>query len=276
MSDGPRWRRYLRFARPNVAADVDEELAFHVSMRIERNLALGMSADDARREALRRFGDLTLVRHNLVAHDERRQQSEGRREYLMDLVQDLRFGLRSLRRAPGFALAAILTLAIGIGANVAIFSVVHAIVLSPLPYARPGELVSLGTGAGGEFLALRERLRSFSHLAVWVEQTHPIDFGEETLRVEGAAVTTNFLPMLGVTPRLGRGFVADDGEVGRNNVLLLSDRLWREHFGAAADVVGTRVVVEGVPHRVVTAAHAQVWVQVAWLCAQADRERAAH
>lgn len=251
MSDGPRWRRYLRFVRPNVAADVDEELAFHVSMRIERNLALGMSADDARREALRRFGDLTLVRHELVSHDERRQQSEGRREYLMDFVQDLRFGLRSLRRAPGFALAAILTLALGIGANVAIFSVVHAIVLSPLPYARPGELVSLGSGAGGEFLALRERLRSFSHLAVWVEQTHPIDFGEETLRVEGAAVTTNFLPMLGVTPRLGRGFVADDGQVGRNNVLLLSDRLWREHFGPAADVVGTRVVVEGVPHTIV-------------------------
>ena len=251
MSGTARWRRYLRFVEPNVIADVDEELEFHVAMRVERNIALGMTPDDARREALQRFGDLTLVREQLVVHDERRRQSEGRREYLMDFIQDLRFGLRSLRRAPGFAIAATLTLALGIGANTAIFSVVHAIVLRPLPYAHPEELVSIGTGAAGEFLALRERLRSFSQLAVWVEQTHPIDLGEETLRVEGAAVTTNLLPLLGVAPRLGRGFVDEEGHVGKNNVLLISDRIWREHFGAASDVVGKRIVVDGVPHTVI-------------------------
>ena len=251
MSDLPRWRRYLRFVRPDAAADVDDEIAFHVTMRVERNIALGMTPEAARADAIERFGDVTAVRRVLVAHDERRLTAEGRKEYLGQFVQDLRFGLRALRRAPGFAIATILTLALGIGANAAIFSVVHAIVLQPLPYAHPEQLVSIGTGAAGEFLALRERLRSFSQLAVWVEQTHPIDVGDESLRVEGAAVTTNLLPMLGVSPQLGRGFVPEEGRVGKNNVLLISNALWRGSFGTARDVVGTRITVEGVPHTIV-------------------------
>jgi predicted permease len=251
MSETPRWRRYLRLVRPNVAADVDDELQFHMSMRVERNIALGMTPDEARRDARERFGDVTLVRDVLVRHDERRQSSEGRREYVTDFLQDLRFGLRSLRRTPGFAIASASTLAVCIGANAAIFSVVNAVVLRPLPYAHPEQLVSLGTGAAGEFLALRERLRSFSQLAVWDEQTHPIDIGQEALRVEGAAVTTNLIPMLGVAPRLGRSFAAEEGQVGKNNVLLISDALWRTHFGGAADVVGKRILVEGVPHTII-------------------------
>ena len=251
MSDAPRWRRYLRFLRPDAAADVDDEIGFHVTMRVERNIALGMSPDAARAEALERFGDVAAVRRVLVAHDEHRLTTEGRKEYVGQFVQDLRFGLRALRRTPGFAAATILTLALGIGANAAIFSVVHGIVLQPLPYAHPEQLVSIGTGAAGEFLALRERLRSFSQLAVWVEQTHPINVGDESLRVEGAAVTTNLLPMLGVSPQLGRGFVPDEGRIGKNNVLLISDALWRNSFGAARDVVGTRITVEGVPHTIV-------------------------
>ncbi|HKW12333.1 MAG TPA: permease prefix domain 1-containing protein, partial [Gemmatimonadaceae bacterium] len=196
MSETPRWRRYLRFVRPNVVADVDEELEFHVSMRVERNMALGMTPDEARHEALARFGDIAVVRHELVAHDERRQAFEGRKEFFGQFIQDLRFGARSLRRAPGFAVATILTLALCIGANAAIFSVVHAVVLQPLPYSHPEQLMSLGSGAAGEFLALKIRLRSFSQLAAWVQQTHPIDDGQEALRVEGAAITPNLLPTL--------------------------------------------------------------------------------
>jgi predicted permease len=251
MTRVPAWRRYLRFFRPDVGADVDEELDFHLAMRVERNLALGMTHDDAQRDALERFGDVSLVRHTLVAHDERRHSSDGRKEYFMDFLQDLRFGWRALRRAPSFAAAAILTLALGIGANAAIFSVVDAIVLRPLPYANPDRLVSLGTGAAGEFVALRERLRSFSQLAAWVEQTHPIGLGDEALRVEGATVTTNLLPMLGVAPRMGRGFLQEEGEPGRNDVLLISDAIWREHFGADPGVVGKRILVEGLPHTIV-------------------------
>jgi putative ABC transport system permease protein len=253
VSEVPRWRRYLRLARPNVAADVDEELRFHMDMRIERNRALGMSDDEARRDAIRRFGDLTIVRDVLVDHDKRRQEAAGRRELVADLAQDIRFGWRSLRRAPGFAVAAVLTLAIGIGANAAIFSMLNAVVLRPLPYARPQELVHLtgGNGSGGEFLALRERLRSYTQIGAYVAQTHPIDNGIEALRVEGAAITPNVLNLLGVSPALGRGFTEEDGRVGDNDVLLLSHGLWVTQFGSASDVVGKRVLVEGVPHTVV-------------------------
>jgi predicted permease len=251
MSPTPRWRRYLRFVRPNVAADVDDELAFHIAMRVERNVALGMTPDDAQREAERRFGDVGTVRRELVRHDERRRQSEGRREYLRDFLQDLRFGWRALRRAPGFAIAATLTLALGIGANAAIFSVVNAIVLRPLPYREPDRLVSIGTGSAGEFLGLRERLHSFSQIGVWVPQTHPIDLGDETVRLEGAGLSTNMLAMLGVSPRLGRGFAEEEGEMGRNAVLLLSDGLWRERFGASPGVIGKRILLEGIPVTIV-------------------------
>jgi putative ABC transport system permease protein len=251
VSDAPHWRRYLRFARPNVAADVDEELEFHIAMRTERNLALGMTADDARRDALRRFGDPSRVRHALVEHDTKRQAAAGRREYLMDLLQDLRFGWRSLRRAPSFTLAATFTLALGIGANAAIFSIVDAVVLRPLPYERPDELLSLGTGAAGEYLALRERLRTFSQLAAYVGQTHPVDDGREAHRVEGAAITTNLLATLGVTPLFGRGFTEDEAQPGRNNVLLISYGLWQERFGGRRDVVDRQMLVEGVPHTIV-------------------------
>ncbi|HZI43322.1 MAG TPA: ABC transporter permease, partial [Gemmatimonadaceae bacterium] len=251
MSELPRWRRYLRFLRPNVAADVDDELEFHVSMRIERNIAFGMSPDEARHEALLRFGDVDGVRRELVTHDERRQSFEGRKEYFMQFLQDLRFGLRSLRRAPGFAVATILTLALCIGANAAIFSVVHAVVLRPLPYAQPAELVSLGAGAAGEFLALKEQLRSFSHFAAWVEETHPIDDGQEALRVEGAAITPDLLATLGVAPMLGRGFVAEDAVPGKNNVLLISSAIWQRRFAGATDIVGKDILVEGVPQTII-------------------------
>lgn len=251
--DGPRWRRYLRLVRPNVAADVDEELRLHLDLRIARNIALGMSEDEARRDALRRFGDVDLVRGALVHHDTRREQAAGRRELLADLAHDVRFGWRGLRRSPAFAIAAIVTIGIGIGANAAIFSVLNAVVLRPLPYRAAQELVHLsgGIGSGGEFLALRERLRSVSGLGLYAMQTHPIDDGRETQRLEGAAVTPGLIHMLGVAPLLGRDFTPDEGRYGNHTVLLISYGLWQRRFGGSPDIVGRRVFVEGVPHTIV-------------------------
>ena len=247
----PRWRRYLRLVRANPRADVDEELAFHLEMRTERNRALGMPADEARREAEQRFGDVTPVRDALLDHDTKRHKKIQRAELLSDLVHDVRFGVRSLLRAPGFTLAAALTLALGIGANAAIFSVVDALLLRPLPYVRPHELVSLGGGSAGEYLALRERLRTVGQLAAWVEQTHPIDDGHEAVRAEGAAVTTNMLSMLGVAPAIGRGFTEQNAVIGNNFVVLISHGMWQRRFGGAADIVGRRVNIEGAPYTIV-------------------------
>jgi putative ABC transport system permease protein len=247
----PRWRRYLRFARPNTEADVDEELQFHLAMREAYNVARGMDGEDAKRDALGRFGDVDRVRASLVEHDTRQEQQARTTEYVSDLVRDIRFGLRSLRRAPGFAVAAILTLAIGIGANAAIFSVVNAVLLRPLRYTRPEQLVSIGTGSNAEYQLLNERLRSFSDVGSYFSLTHPVDDGEEALRVEGAAMTTNMLRLLGVQPLFGRDFVPEDGMLGANTALLLSHALWQRQFGGARDVIGKRVLVEGIPHTVI-------------------------
>jgi putative ABC transport system permease protein len=247
----PRWRRYLRLVRPNLPEDVDDELAFHLDMRTERNLVLGMSPEDARREAEQRFGDVAPVRASLVEHDVHQHARTERAELFSDLIHDVRFGTRSLLRAPGFTLAAALTLALGIGANAAIFSVVEALVLRPLPYARPHELVSLGSGSAGEYLALRERLRTVQQLAAWVEQTHPVDDGHEAVRAEGAAVTTNLMGMLGAGPMMGRAFTEQDAVIGNNTVVIISHGMWLRRFGGAADVVGRRLNIEGMPYTIV-------------------------
>ncbi|MDQ3518203.1 MAG: permease prefix domain 1-containing protein [Gemmatimonadota bacterium] len=130
----PTWRRYLRFWGPNVAADVHDELNFHVEMLTRQFEARGMSAGDAQREALARFGDLERVGATLRAHDYQQVRYSQRMEIMGELSQDLRIALRGFRRAPGFATIAILTLALGIVAYTAIFSVVDAVVLRVLAY----------------------------------------------------------------------------------------------------------------------------------------------
>ena len=254
MSDrvpGQRWLRYLRLAKPNVTADVDDELSFHIDMRVQDNIRRGMSPDDARREALERFGAVETVRGALVDHDRSKQARVERRELLGDLSQDISFGIRSLRRAPAFAAAAILTLALGIGANTAIFSVVNALLLQPLPYDRPEELVSIGGGSGGEFFALRERLHAFEELAAYRPQQFALDNGGEVTRIYGAAVTPNLFRTLGTSPMVGTGFTDEQGVAGKNMVVVLSHRLWQREFGGARDVVGKRVLLEAVPFTVI-------------------------
>lgn len=251
MTDVPRWRRYLRLTRPNVAADVNDELEFHLEMRIADYVRRGMSPEDARAKALSRFGDMAPIRENLVEHDRHQEIQERRREFLGDFLQDVRFGWRSLRRAPGFAAAAILTLALGIGANTAIFSVVDALLLRPLPFMRPHELIRIGGGSGGEFLGLRERLRSFSQIAAWAPRQYSIDDGRDAVRLEGAAVTTNLLRTLGVAPAIGSGFADEHSVVGKNTVIILSDGLWQRQYGGSKDAIGKRILVDGVPHTVI-------------------------
>src|SRR6185312_9771057 len=142
-------------------------------------------------------------------------------------------------------------LALGIGANTAIFSVLNAVVLQPLPYSQPDRLVTLGQGSSGEYLALRERLRTITGLAEWDPTTDPVDDGRDALRLTGVAVTPNLMPLLGAAPMLGRGFTPNDGEVGNAHVLMLSYATWRREFGGARDVIGRKVTLEGLPYTII-------------------------
>ncbi len=243
------WRRLFRRARPDVPADVDDELAFHLAMRTEHNRALGMNDDEARARAVERLGDIATVRSELIRHDHHREAAVRRTEYLTDLLQDIQFGFRSLRRAPAFTVAAVATLALGIGANSAIFSVMNAVVLRPLPYARPDRLVSLGYASAGEYGALLPRLHAFESIAAWAAATHPVGDGETVTRLDGAAVTVNLLPMLGVSPARGRGFAPGDALQGAENVVVVSDAFARRL--GSANVIDRFLTIEGISCRII-------------------------
>ena len=246
----PLWRRYLRLTRPDVAADVRDELEFHLEMRVAEYIRLGLSPEEARAKAMSRFGEVHAVQDTLIDHDRQKETHERRREFLGDFAQDVRFGMRSLRRAPGFAAAAILTLALGIGANTAIFSVVDALLLRPLPYMRPQELMSIGTGSAGEFLALRARLRTFASLAAFAPRQLSIDDGREANRLIGATITPNFFRLLGVSPIKGRDFTDAEGLLHNDAVVILSYALWQRQYGSA-DVIGKQLLVDGSPRTIV-------------------------
>jgi putative ABC transport system permease protein len=251
MTRIPRWRRYLRLTRPNVAADVSDELDFHLEMRVADYVRRGMSPADARAKALSRFGEVSAVRETLVDHDRHKEVRERRREFMGDFLQDVRFGWRSLRRTPGFAIAAVLTLAVGIGANTAIFSVVDALLLRPLPYLRPQELVSIGSGSAGEFLGLRERLKTFAEVAGFSPKRYSIDDGRDAVRLTGAAVTTNLFRTLGVSPVVGTAFGDEASIPGNDTRIILSYGFWQRQYAGQLDAIGRRLLVDGVPFTVV-------------------------
>ena len=238
--------------RRRPAADFDDEMRFHLQMAEDEFRRRGMSGDAAHRAAMSQFGG---VSRTVEAYGD--QQSIP---HVERLLQDTRYGLRSLFRTPGFTIAALLTLALGIGANVAIFSVVHAVLLRPLPYPSPDRLVALGDKApdgapSNEGFAtvqdLRDRNRTFEAIV-------PIRSWAVTLvspggaeLVPGLRVGWNFFEMLGASPALGRNFrPADDTQAGRR-VVLLSDRLWRTRFGGDPGVVGRRIRLDELEFEIV-------------------------
>jgi predicted permease len=178
----------------------------------------------------------------------------------MDTIrQDLVYALRRLRQAPGFTLVAVATLAVGIGANSAIFSVVNAVLLRPLPYPEADRLVSVASTWKGRrtvyspqnFLDTAAAARSFEGLAAWDPGGMTLGGAGRPKGVEGAQVSAGFFDLLRVRPVLGRGFAADENEPGRTRVAVLGHALWRERFGADPGAVGRSVAVDGVPHVVV-------------------------
>lgn len=252
-------RRILSIARyfskrQKVESDIQAELQFHLDSLIALNVRRGMTEQEARREALLSIGGIESTREQC------RDARLGR--WIETTLQDMRYGLRILRKNPGFALVAILTLALGIGVNTAIFSVVYGILIRPLPYQSGGQLVVLhqqGTRAHLANIPFSAKevfdYRDQNHTLTDVVEHHSMTFlllGKDTAeRVQTAVVSANFFDVLGVRPLLGRTFVPGDDTHGSDAVLVLSHKYWQSRHGGDPNIVGKVFQMNNRPHTVI-------------------------
>jgi putative ABC transport system permease protein len=231
--------------RDAVDAEIDAELRAHLSMAVEDAMRAGMSEAEARRAARLRFGNPVVVRERAVRAD----AALG----LSSVWADVRFGLRQLRRAPGFALTSIAVLALGIGACTAIFSAVNPILFEPLPYPHANRILTIwSTFAGarsrvafGNWRELTERNHSFEALAAYEPWQPVMVGGAQPERLKGQSVSASFLRVLGVAPWLGRDFLPAEDRFQGPKVVILSYRLWQRRFGGDRALVGSGVTLDG-------------------------------
>lgn len=260
MSD--RLQRYLRFLRPDVRADADEEIRFHIEMRERDLVSRGMSPGEARARAEVEFGDVRTIRAQVVSIDERRQRRRGRREQMADLVQDLRLVMRGLRRSPGFTSMAVACIALGVCVTTTIFAAVNGVLLRPLPFAKSDELVALysrwraknETGVNisfPDYVSWRDENRTFSAMGIWTWTTVALSGDGEAERLDAANVSANLFPLMGVQPILGRHFTANEERPGEDKVILLGYDLWTRRYQGDRAIVDRQIMVEGVPYTVV-------------------------
>jgi predicted permease len=241
----PLWRRYLRFFGPDVNADVDEELRFHLAMREQHYRERGLPPEEAHAAAMRKFGNLEHHRRQLRRQDTRRLRRDRWSERLEGWSQDFRFALRTLWRQRGFSLAVIATLSLGIGATTAIFSAVDAALLRPLPFPNPQELLELRSievpfreDAGQEEHPSGVTIRDvgalgglFSGVGAYAVGGLNLSGTGNPIRTRVGVVTTGLFPTLGVRPAFGRHFLPEEGTPGHATVALISHGLWRRQFG---------------------------------------------
>ena len=241
-----RWFRSIATAQL-AKRDIDEELRFHVEHRIADNIAAGMSPKEAEQEARKRFGNFQAVREEC---------RDARRANIAEsLYQDIHFGLRMLRKKPGFTFISVLILAFGIGAATSIYAILDAFVLHPVPGPQAASLYdisefdSLHNFGGKVSLPVAAELRNytnlFSDVAVYGYDGPTIDNGDFLKRISGQKVTTDFFRLLGPRPMLGRQLLADDSLPGNDQVVLISYSFWQERFGGNTAAVGTVIHLNG-------------------------------
>jgi len=249
-----RVRALLRFDA--VDTELGDEMQSHVEHLVEEHVARGMPLDAARAAAWREFGPMTQLM-------EESRDARGVM-WIVTAAQDVRYGLRLMRRAPGFAAATVLTVALGIGATTAMFSVVYGVLLRPLPYGDADRLVNLWSTAPNRGLLRayvgmanvydwKARNRVFEDIAAAraINNFNLSGQGGEPERLLGSLISSNLLPVLRVQPMLGRNFTEDEDTIGHDRVAILSYGLWKRRFGGDASIVGRSISLSGVPHVVV-------------------------
>ena len=249
---------FVRLAGFFNGASQDEELTAelesHLQLHIDDNIRAGMAPEAARRDALITLGGL----------DATKERCRDRRGVpLLDtLRQDLVYGARTLRRNPGFAATTIVTLALGIGANSAIFSIVNAVLLRPLPFTDPDRLVLIfatdarrgdrfDSASYPSFADWRDQNTTFESMAAFANRALAIGTGDETVMAAGRRVTSNYFDVLGVQPVLGRAFRLEEQQNGSAGVVILSDGFWKTHFGGDPAVLGRVIRINEEPHTVI-------------------------
>jgi putative ABC transport system permease protein len=253
--------------------DLDQDIRDHIERETQENIERGMSPEEARYAALRKFGNVTRVKE-----DTREVWSF---DWLEQLWRDIRYGLRMLRKNPGFTAVAVLTLALGIGANSAIFSIVNAVLLRPLPYKDPAQLMDVRTGnfskgfiatSPPDFRALRERNHSFENLSAYYGAAFTLTGTQEAEQLQGDIVSSEFFATLGVRPLLGRAFLPGEEQWGEHRVVVVSEPFWRTHLDAAPNLSGETLRLNGEQYTVIGVVPAgfhflserQLWVPMAW------------
>ncbi|MGE0438860.1 MAG: ABC transporter permease [Gemmatimonadales bacterium] len=253
----------FRIDRGDGEGDVDKEIALHLELRAREFMAQGMTPEAARAAALEAFGDRPAIEAQ-VRHIHRDTRSDRRRrEWFGELRHDLRVAVRMLRRSPGFAIAALLTLALGIGANTAIFSVLRSVVLRPLPYPAPAELVQVWadhTALGRaepewltppDFVDQQRDNRTFAAMAAYQGWGPDLTGIGDPVSLNGLMVSGDYFAILGATAALGRLIVPGDDVPGAPPVVVLSHGLWQQRFGGDPGVVGRTITLSGAPWTVV-------------------------
>lgn len=254
MSRVREWMRRVAglFHKRRRDAELEEELAAHLEMLAEQNVGRGMTAEDARRAARIELGGAEQIKEAV---------REQRGVPLVEsLWQDVRFGLRMLRKNPGFTAVAVLTLALGIGANTAIFSVVNGVVLSPLPYPDASRLVSVdeskpnfsnGAIPYPNFLDWHRLNQSFSLFAVSRPTGYLLTGAGSPAELNGVLITSDFFPLLGIKPVLGRNFTSEEDQIGVGHVVAISTDLWQQKFGRSPTVIGREISLDGKGYTIV-------------------------
>jgi putative ABC transport system permease protein len=258
------WSR-TTFGRARMESEMDAELRFHIETFAEDLMRGGVSRQEAMRRARIEFGGIERVKE---------EGREARGVKIMEtLLLDLRYGARMLCKSPGFTFVAVLTLALGIGANTAIFSLVDGILLRPLPFAAPQNLVSItgtsGTFPKGGFVAMREQVQSLDVAAYFEGHEFNLTGRGDPVRLSAVLVSAEFFSVLGARPEIGHAFHPGDDTAGRDNFVILSHALWQQRFGGDPSILGRSIELEGVNREVVgvmpaefafPSARTQVWL----------------
>lgn len=245
------WRRMKAAAsnllhKDRLESDLDAEICEYADAVADEKMRAGMSPSEARRNALAEMGGTEQVKQAV---------RESRAGTTIELLwQDARYGMRMLRRNPSFTWTAVITLGLGIGATTSIFSAVYSLLLRPLPYSKPDQLVSI-TGQSSkfqlsvlvspDFVAAQHAVKSFSLLSGYWWANRNLTGAGDPVRVVCVGVTANFIPMLGVTPQLGRNFAESEDRPGGPLLIILSNRIWRSQFQADPKVIGKSVAIDG-------------------------------